>query len=174
MTRNMKKIFLMACLAACILPLHAQKQKLSKEEKAAAAQAAYEAALASINAKTFVLVPDSYEKPDGTLENNIDDAVFLSVEGTRMFAQGAAVCDNSYNNTGEATSYDVKVDKKGNVKAVIVVSGRMWHGTYRISMRKGNNYADVIFDPQGSAARKFSGPVVPLAGAKYNKRANPM
>lgn len=170
----MKKILLTLCLSAALLPLYAQKQKMSKEEKAAAAQAAYEAALASINSKTFVLVPESFEKSDGTLENNIDDAVFLSAEGSRMFAQGAIVCANSYNNIGEATSYDVKVDKKGNVKAVIVVSGRMWHGTYRITMRKGGNHADVIFDPQGSAARKFSGPIVPLAGAKYNKRANPM
>ena len=170
----MKKVWLTVCLSVCLLPLSAQQQKMSKEEKAAAAQAAYEAALESINAKTFVLIPESFEKSDGTLENNIDDAVFLSAEGTRMFAQGAVVCDNSYNNVGEAASYEVKVDKKGNVKVVIVVSGRMWHGTYRITMRKGGNYADAIFDPQSGSARKFSGPIVPLAGARYNKRANPI
>lgn len=169
----MKRILLLAAFALCALPLLGQK--LSKEERAAAGQARYDAALAAINAKTWVLVPSEYTNPDGEMETNDDNSVFLSSEGDNVFGQGRCVTDNTQNNIGEATKYDVNVDKKGNVKITMIVSGRMWRGTYKISMRKGDNEADVIFNPGGSGTtRRFHGPIVPLAGADYNKRANPI
>ena len=169
----MRKLVLIAALTLCALPLLGQK--LSKEERAAAGQARYDAALAAINAKTWVLVPSEYTNPDGEMETNDDNSVFLSSEGDNVFGQGRCVTDNTQNNIGEATKYEVNVDKKGNVKITMIVSGRMWRGTYKISMRKGDNEADVIFNPGGSGTtRRFHGPIVPLAGADYNKRANPI
>lgn len=169
----MKKLVLIVAFALCALPLLGQK--LSKEEKAAEAQARYEAALAALNAKAWVLVPSEYTNPDGEVVSNDDNSFFLSFEGENVFACGSFITDNRENNIGEATKYEVNVDKKGNVKVIMSVLGRKWKGTYKISMRKGDNQADVIFNPGGSGTtRRFHGPIVPLAQASYNKRANPI
>ena len=169
----MKKLALIAALTLCALPLLGQK--LSKEERAAQAQARYESALAAINAKAWVLVPSEYITAEGETESNDNNSNFISSEGEKLFGCGRIITDNGENNVGEATKYDVNVDKKGNVKLTMIVSGRMWKGTYKISMRKGDNEADVIFNPGGSGTtRRFRGPIVPLAQASYNKRANPI
>ena len=68
----------------------------------------------------------------------------------------------------------MKVDKKGNVKMRIVVNGRFWRGTYTINMKNNGNMADVTFNPIKGNTRKFTGPIVPKAGANYNKRSNPI
>lgn len=170
----MKKI-LITLFAFCILmPLYGQK--LSKEEKAAAAKAANAAALDAVKAKAFVLVPTTYtsDASEGTISDNIDISNFFSCEGENCFAQGIICCGNGYTNICQPTEYSVNVDKKGNLKLRIVVSGRMLKGTYTFSMRNNSNHADVIFSPQNGTTRKFSGPVVPLKDAKYNKRSNPM
>ena len=168
----MKRILFIALFAICALPLFGQK--MTKEEKAAAAQARYEAALESINAKTFVIIPSEYLTADGEAVSNIDNNVFLSSEGEQAFGQGACVTDNTYDNVAEISSYEVSVDKKGNVKLLMTVSGRMWRGTYMISMRKGDNVADVIFNPANGTTRRFTGPVVPVVGSDYNKRTHPI
>ena len=168
----MKKLLFIVAFALCALPLLGQK--LTKEEKAAAAQARYEAALESINAKTFVIIPSEYLTSDGEAVSNIDNNVFFSSEGEQAFGQGACVTDNKYDNVAEISSYDVKVDKKGNIKLTMVISGRMWRGTYKISVRKGDNVADVIFNPASGTTRRFTGPVTPVVGSDYNKRAHPM
>ena len=169
----MKKLLFIVAFALCVLPLFGQK--MTKEEKAAAANARYELALASINAKSFVLVPSEWTDPDGEVISNDNNSIFLSVEGDQIFGQGRTITDNNNDNVGEATKYDVTVDKKGNVKLTMIVSGRMWKGTYKISMRNGDNQADVIFTPSGSGTtRRFHGPIVPVAGADYNKRSNPI
>ena len=169
----MKKLVILSIFALCALPLFGQK--MTKEEKAAAANARYELALASMNAKSFVLVPSEWTDPDGEVISNDNNSIFLSVEGDKVFGQGRTITDNNNDNVGEATKYDVTVDKKGNVKLTMIVSGRMWKGTYKISMRNGDNQADVIFTPSGSGTtRRFHGPIVPVAGADYNKRSNPI
>ena len=169
----MKRILtvILSCMLT-VLPSFAQK--MSKEEKAAAAKASYEAALAAINAKAWVLVPSSYQLEDGSMDSNDNNDIFLSHEGESAFSQGSIVCGNSNTNIGEATSYEVTVDKKGNVKLLMVISGRMWRGTYKITMKNGSNVADVIFTQQSGPTLKFQGPVVPLAEASYNKRSNPI
>ena len=169
----MKKLALIAALTLCALPLLGQK--LSKEEKAAQAQARYDATLAALNAKAWVLVPDEYTNADGETESNDNNNYFLSSEGDNVFGCGRFITDNGENNIGEATTYEVNVDKKGNVKLTMNVTGRMWKGTYKITMRKGDNQADVIFTPSGKGTtRRFRGSIVPLAEANYNKRANPI
>lgn len=161
-------------MLSLLLVVPAFAQKLSKEEKAALAKAANSAAIEAVNARTFVIVPSSYTDSEGMIVDNVDNSNFFSSEGKNCFAQGVICCDNTYNNITEATEYDVNIDKKGNLKLRIVVSGRMLKGTYTISMRNNGNNADVIFMPQSGTTRKFSGPIVPLAGASYNKRANPI
>lgn len=168
----MKKLFFLVAFACCVLPLFGQK--MTKEERAAAAQLRYDAALESINNKTFVIIPSEYITEDGEAASNIDNGVFLSSEGEQVFGQGECVTDNKYDNVAEATTYEVNVDKKGNVKLTMVVSGRMWRGTYKISMRKGDNVADVIFNPANGTTRRFTGPVVPVTGSGYNKRTHPI
>ncbi len=168
----MKKSILM--LLAILLSLPIMAQKLSKEEKAARAKAAYEAAVTGINARAWVLVPSSYTASDGMIENNINNDNFISCEGKNLFAQGRIVCDNNYTNILEDSEYSVNTDKKGNVKIRIVVTGRMMKGTYNITMRNNNNIADVIFTQSTGSTLRFTGPIVPLKGASYNKRSNPI
>lgn len=169
----MRRIAVIIAALLCVLPLSAQK--LSKEERAAAAKLAYEAALQSINERTWVIVPQMYTLSDGSFENISDVSVFLSAEGQDIICQGAVVGGNdSQGYLAEATEYDVKVDKKGNIKLRMVVSGRMWKGTYTISVRRDSNNADVIFNPTTGDRKQFSGPIVPLVGATYNKRSNPL
>ena len=160
-------------LLAMLMVVLSFAQKMSKAEKAAAAKLAYDAALESFNNKTWVIVPDSYALSNGDFENNIDNGNFLSCENGDCFSQGAIVCDNGYTNVSTPSEYVVDVDKKGNVTVRVVVNGNYWKGTYKITMRNGGNKADVIFNPSNGTTRRFSGPVVPLAGANYNKRANP-
>lgn len=169
----MKKLAIIIAAMLCVLPLSAQK--MSKEEKAAAAKLAYEAALQSINERTWVIVPEMYTLSDGSFEQVSDISIFLSFEGDKAICQGSIVGgNNSQGYLAEATEYDVKVDKKGNIKLRMVLTGRMWKGTYTISVRKQSNNADVIFNPTSGDTKKFSGPIVPLVGANYNKRSNPL
>ena len=93
-----------------MLVVPAFAQKMTKEEKAAAAKLAYEGALESINNKTWVIVPEYYTTQSGEFESNSNNDNFLSFEGTDCFSQGIICCDNSKTNIGEATEYDVKVD----------------------------------------------------------------
>lgn len=168
----MRKVTLI--LFACFLLQPLAAQKLTKEQKEAAAKAAYQAAVESIELRTFVIVPTSYTESDGAVGDNADNANFLSAEGENLFAQGRMVCGNGYTNLLEATEYEVNIDKKGNIKLRIKVLGRMMTGIYNISIRNNTNVADVIFSPQSGTTLRFSGPIVPLKQASYNKRANPI
>lgn len=169
----MRRGLIMLLVMLLTLPMAAQK--LSKEEKAALAKAKYEKALSAINANSFVIVPASYQTSGGDVETNTDNSNLLLVQGKQVFLQGRIVCDNTYNNVAEPTEYDVKVDKKGNIKLKMVVQGRMVKGTYTISVRNNGNNADVIFNPQsGGTTRRFTGPLTPPSETSYNKRANPM
>lgn len=169
----MKRGLLMLLVMLLTLPMSAQK--LTKEEKAALAKANYEKALNAINSNNFVIVPASYQTSSGDVETNTDNSNLLLVQGKQVFLQGRIVCDNTYNNVAEPTEYDVKVDKKGNIKLRMIVQGRMVKGTYTISVRNNGNNADVIFNPQnGGTTRRFTGPVTPPGETSYNKRSNPM
>jgi len=70
--------------------------------------------------------------------------------------------------------YAPTIDKKGGLKMRLIVNGRMMRGTYQITMGNNTNVADVIFTPSGKSPIKFQGPIVPLKGANYYKRSNPM
>lgn len=169
----MKKIIVI--MLALLVAVPSMAQKLSKEEKAAMAKALNQSAVDAINAKAWVLVPSQYQKSDGTLESNIDNAIFISYEGDKMLVQGNIVGgNNSRGYLVEAKEYNPTIDKKGGLKMRLVVNGRMMRGTYQITMRNNTNVADVIFTPSGKSPIKFQGPIVPLKGANYYKRSNPM
>lgn len=169
----MKKILVI--MLAMLVALPSMAQKLSKEEKAAMAKALNQSAIDAINAKAWVLVPSQYQKGDGTLESNIDNAIFISYEGDKMIVQGYIVGgSNSQGYLVEASEYKPIIDKKGGLKMRLVVNGRMMRGTYQITLRNNTNVADVIYTPSGKSAIKFQGPIVPLKGANYYKRSNPM
>ena len=169
----MKKILVI--MLALLVAVPSMAQKLSKEEKAAMAKALNQSAVDAINAKAWVLVPSQYQKSDGTLESNIDNAIFISYEGDKMIVQGSIVGGSSSRGyLVEAKEYNPTIDKKGGLKMRLIVNGRMMRGTYQITMRNNTNVADVIFTPSGKSPIKFQGPIVPLKGANYYKRSNPM
>jgi hypothetical protein len=167
----MKKSIILLLTCVFVLPLFAQK--LTKEEKEAAAKAEYEAAVQCVENKLFVIVPVTFTV-NGVTEDNTDKSNFLSSEGENLFAQGNMVCGNSYTNLLESSEYNLSFDKKGNMKLRIVVTGRMMKGVYTISLKNNTNMADVIFAPPSGTTRRFTGPIQPPKSDFYNKRANPM
>lgn len=168
----MKKLLVLSLILAFAMP--AFSQKLSKAEKAAKAKAEYELALKCIESRSFVVVPSQYMTADNLLNSNTDDSNFFSCEGEKFYVQGTICCDNNRTNVAEATEYDLKLDKKGNIKLRIVLLGRMLKGSYSFTIRNNGNFADVIFTPPTGRVRKFSGNLVPLNATSYNKRSNPI
>ena len=124
---EMRKFLLILVAAMLVVPAFAQK--MTKEEKAAAAKLAYEAAIESINNKSWVIVPEYYTTQSGEFESNSNNDNFLSCEGEDCFSQGYICCDNDKTNIATPTEYDVKIDEKGNVRMRSVVNGRCWRGT---------------------------------------------
>ncbi len=166
----MKKSFLLTLLFIASLSIGYSQ---SKAEKEAAAQALYDSAKAALESKDFVIVPDSYEKSDGTIETNTDDSHFLAYEGAQsLFLQGSIVCNNAYTNKTTVNSFEQKVDKKGNITVIMQVSGSQINARIEISVRKGTNYAEVILTPSGKNPKIFSGEVVPRSKAKYYTKSN--
>ena len=110
----MRKIMMLLLAVCLVMPSYGQK--LSKEEKVAAAKAANAAAVEAVKSKSFVLVPTTYteDAAEGTISDNTDNSNFFSCEGENCFAQGIICCDNRYTNICEATEYSLNIDKKGN------------------------------------------------------------
>ncbi|HON54606.1 MAG TPA: DUF4251 domain-containing protein [Bacteroidales bacterium] len=145
----------------------------NKAEKEAAAQVLFESAKAAIESKDFVIVPDSYENEDGSMETNTDNSHFLAYEGGQyLFLQGSIVCNNNYTNKTTVNSFEQKVDKKGNLSVLMQISGSQINARVEIMVRKGTNYAEVIITPSSGKTKKFSGEVVPRSKAKYYKKSN--
>jgi hypothetical protein len=166
----MKRIIVTVLILVISLSFASAQNK--KAEREAAGLALFEKAKAAIEAKGFVIVPDSYEKSDGTPETNNDEANFLMYEGDFVYLQGMIICDNSFTNKTTVSSINQKIDKRGNLSVEMQVSGSAITARIEIQMRKGSNYADVIVTPNKGNARKFSGEIVPKAQAKYYKRPN--
>ncbi|MDP3453357.1 MAG: DUF4251 domain-containing protein [Bacteroidales bacterium] len=166
----MKRIIVTVLILVISLSFATAQNK--KAEREAAGLALFEKAKAAIEAKDFVIVPDSYEKSDGTPETNNDEANFLMYEGDFVYLQGMIICSNSFTNRTTVSSINQKIDKRGNLSVEMQVSGSAITARIEIQMRKGSNYADVIVTPTKGNARKFSGEIVPKAQAKYYKRPN--
>lgn len=167
----MKKLLFFILLTA--IPLSFINGQSKKEEKEAAARVLFEKTVALIESKDYVIVPESYESSDGTIQNNTDEANFLSYEnGENIFLQGMIICSNSNTNKTVVNSYEQKYDKKGNLSVVMQVTGAAIKAKIEISVKKGSNYVEVVVTPTQGNTRIFSGEVVPRKQAKYYKRPN--
>jgi hypothetical protein len=140
-----------------------------KAEKEAAAKAQFEKAVAAIEAKDFVIIVDTYEASDRTIQTNTDDANFISYEKEFVFLQGGILVGNATHKMN-VSDYKQDVDKKGNIKIEMQLKGSLITAKVEIFMKKGGNYADVILSPMKGNSKRFSGEVVPRAQSKYIKR----
>jgi hypothetical protein len=164
----MKKLFLIIGIACLTLTASFAQDK--KAEKEAAAKAQFDKAIASIEAKDCVIIVDTYEAKDGTIETNTDAANFLSYEGESIFLQGAIVAGNNSTNKLSISEFNKTADKKGNVRIEMQCKGSLVTAKIEISIKKGGNYADVIITPTKGDAKRFSGEVIPRPESKYFKR----
>ena len=142
----------------------------NKKEREALEKAKYDEAIIAIEAKNFVIIPDSYES-GGEMVSISDVAVFLSCELTDIFLQGRIISGSSENYKMSIKSYEEKVDKRGNIVLNISVTGSKFDSTVQIKIRSGSNYADVIITTKGNVT-KFSGELMPKAKSTYMKRSN--
>jgi effector-binding domain-containing protein len=161
-----KLIILLGFLCITATVSFAQNKKADKE---AAAKAQFEKAVAAIEAKDFVIIVDTYEASDKTVETNTEVTSFISYEKEFVFLQGIPA-GNSYTNKVTVLDYNKVVDKKGNIKIVMQCKGSFISAKIEISMKNGGNYATVIISPTKGDAKRFSGEIIPRAESKYFKR----
>lgn len=163
----MKRLFLMIGIIGILSTVSLAQNK--KAEKEAAAKAQFEKAVAAIEAKDFVIIVDTYEASDRTIQTNTDDANFISYEKEFVFLQGGILVGNATHKMN-VSDYKQDVDKKGNIKIEMQLKGSLITAKVEIFMKKGGNYADVILSPMKGNSKRFSGEVVPRAQSKYIKR----
>lgn len=165
------KRFILSALVLTLAVTVSYGQK-TKAEKEALAAALYEKAVAAITAKDFVIIPDQYQKADGTTENSNDDFAFISYENGVVYLQGSIVAGNNYTNRTSVSDFKQETDKKGNTKVTMKVTGSAITAKVEISVKKGGNYADVIVTPTSGSQKVFSGELLPRGESKYRKRPN--
>lgn len=165
----MKKFFLTFCfISAALMPSIAQDKKAERE---AAALAAFEKALVTLETKDFVMIVDNYEAADGIFETNTDVANFLSYEKDFVFLQGMILTGNNNTNKLTVSDYNQVTDKKGNVKISMQAKGFFINAKIEMTLKKtSGSVADVIITPTKGTVKRFSGEVVPRAESKYFKR----
>ncbi len=163
----MKSIFLFIGLVAFFSTASMAQNK--KAEKEAAAKAQFDKAVAAVEAKDFVILVDSYEASDRTIQTNTDVANFISYEKDFVILQGIPA-GNQYTNKVNVSDYVQDTDKKGNLKMVMQVKGFYVTAKIEIYLKKGGNYADVIVSLTKGGTKRFSGEIVPRAESKYFKR----
>jgi protein involved in ribonucleotide reduction len=164
----MKRVFLLAALACFVFSVSFAQNK--KAEKEAAEKQKFEKAVAAIDIKDFVIIVDTYESNGGTIETNTDVNNFFSYEIDAVYLQGAIVSGNNFTNKLSVTDYNKETDKKGNIKMVMRVRGSFIEGKIEVFMKKGSNWADVIFTPTKGTTRRFSGEIIPKSESKYFRR----
>lgn len=163
----MKRLFLLTGIILCFALFTTAQNK--KAEKEAAAKAQYDNAVAAIDAKDFVIIVDTYEGGNRTIETNTDVSNFMSFEKEFVFLQGLTA-GNQYTNKLKVSDYTQEADKKGNLNISMQVKGFYVTAKIEIYMKKGGNYADVIISDAKTGTRRFSGEVIPKALSKYFKR----
>jgi len=165
----MKKFFVTLCfLTAALMPAVSQDKKAERE---AAALAAFEQALATIETKDFVIIAESYMVGSGIWETNTDVAVFFSYEKDFAYLQGPILTGNTNTNKLEVSDFNQVADKKGNVKVSMQAKGFFINAKIEISLKKtGGSTADVIITPTKGDVKRYTGEVVPRAQSKYFKR----
>jgi hypothetical protein len=164
----MKKLFLAFCfLGAALMPTFAQDKKAERE---AAALAAFEKALATIESKDFVIIVGTYQI-GGVFETNNDVSIFLAYEKEFIILQGNLITGNNNTNKLAVSDYSQTTDKKGNIKISMQAKGNLINAKIEISLKKSaGSMADVIITPTKGDVKRFSGEVVPRAESNYFRR----
>jgi len=165
----MKKFLLAICfLSAALIPSVGQDKKAERE---AAAQAAFEKALATVETKEYVIIVATYQSEGGIFNDNSDNATFLAFENDHIILQGTIVAENSNTNKLMVSDYEQVTDKKGNVRISYQAKGVLINAKVEMSLKKSaGNVADVIITPTRGTVKRFNGEIVPKAQSKYFRR----
>jgi hypothetical protein len=165
----MKKVFMAICfLSAALMPSVGQDKKAERE---AAALAAFEKALATIETKDYVIIVGTYQTEGAVFIDNTDNANFLAFENDHIILQGAIIADNSNTNKLVVSDYNQVTDKKGNVRISFQAKGNLITAKVEMSLKKSaGNVADVIITPTRGTVKRFNGEIVPKAQSKYFRR----
>ncbi|TNF38293.1 MAG: DUF4251 domain-containing protein [Bacteroidetes bacterium] len=131
---NMKKYIIAICfLTAALMPALAQDKKAERE---AAALAAFEKALATIETKNYVIIVGTYQTEGAIFIDNIDNANFMQFENDHIILQGTIITENSYTNKLEVSDYEQTTDKKGNIRITYQAMGRMINAKVTMTLKK--------------------------------------
>ncbi len=164
----MKKVLLVICFISAVLFTANGQDK--KAEREAAALAAFEKALATVESKDFVIIVGTYQT-DGVFSDNTDNANFLAFENDHIILQGAIIADNNNTNKLAVSDYNQTTDKKGNVRISFQAKGLLINARVEIALKKNaGDVADVIITPTKGEVKRFNGEVVPKAQSKYFRR----
>jgi hypothetical protein len=163
----MKKLLLLIGILSLLSTVSPAQNK--KAEKEAAAKALFDKAVAAIEAKEFVIIVDTYDGADRTIQTNTDVANFLSYEKEFVYLQGITA-GNQYTNKLVVSDYKQETDKKGNVILIMQVKGTYIIAKIEIFLKKGGNYADVVINATKGNSIRFSGEIVHRALSKYFKK----
>jgi len=164
----MKRIILSICvITVSMITCLAQNKKAERDS---IARVKFDIAAAAIEAKDFVIIVDNYQKEDGSFETNTDNANFISYEKEFVYIQGEIIADNTNTNKLNVTKYDKVIDKKGNIRLTMQVTGFFINGKIEIYLKKGGNNTDVFITPNSGTNKRFSGFLTPRAGSKYFRR----
>jgi hypothetical protein len=165
----MKKIILLISLTLIIPSFISAQNK--KAERDSLAMVLFNKAVKAIDDKDFVIVVDIFQDAGGAFINNTDLAVFMSYEKEFILLQGALITNNSFTNKLTIYEYNQSTDKKGNINVTMQTKGFYINAKIEISLRKGNNNADVIITPTRGEVKRFTGKIVPTSESNYFKRA---
>lgn len=164
----MKKLILAICfISATLFNVNGQDKKAERE---AAALAAFEKALTTIESKDYVIIVGTYQT-GGMFNDNTDNANFMAFENDHIILQGAIIADNNNTNKLTVSDYNQTTDKKGNIRISFQAKGLLINARVEMSLKKSaGNVADVIITPTKGEVKRFNGEIVPKAQSKYFRR----
>jgi hypothetical protein len=142
------------------------KKEAKKEAEIEAGEARFTKAVSAINAKDFVIFVDMLGH---TQKINRDPASFLSYETDFVFVQGYAA-HNLYASKLTVYNYSQTTDKDGNVTIAMRVRGFYIDERIEISLKKGDNNAEVNVIPGNGRYFYYSGELMPRSESDYFKR----
>ena len=142
--------------------------KAKKEAEIVAGETRFNKAVSAIEAKDFVIFVDVLGH---TQKINRDPTNFLSYETDFVFLQGYAA-GNQYTNKLTVSKYSQTTDKYGNVTISMQVRGFYIDERIEISLKKGDNIAEVNVIPSNRGCFYYSGELVPRSESDYFKRPN--
>lgn len=165
----MKKFLLIiSFLGAALIPSIGQDKKAERE---AAALAAFEKALATVETKDYVIIVGTYQTEGAIFNDNTDNANFLAFENDHIILQGAIVAENNNTNKLTVSDYNQVTDKKGNVRISYQAKGLLINAKVEMTLKKSaGSLVDVIITPTRGTVKRFNGEIVPKAQSKYFRR----